>query len=778
MIKQLAFGLFLLLLSQGFTQTFSSTVNQVIPDDNTVVSFDIQVTGLPTIIDQNFGVASVCLNMTHTYCSDMEVKLKAPDGTQTLLFSGVGGGDDNFTNTCLEGTGQAIAAGTAPFTSTFQSMSVLGNVNNSQNPNGTWQLVCRDTYGADEGFLIDWQITFNNTPAQPFIFTSSNIPIVKLTTLSNPINNDVKVPVFMQIIDNGPGQINYSNQTNYAYEGQILTEWQGFTGPSYPKKNYDFDITDVNGNKIDTVLMGLPPENDFVFKAEYLDHSLLKNTLTYEFARRMKRFAPRTRPCEIILDGEYIGYYTLTEAIKRDKNRVDIANLKPTDIAGAELTGGYIIEMNINGDPGAWNSIYPPINSATSTLPVEFKYVEPKATVIEPQQATYIHAFVDSFENALNANTFMDPNVGYRNYIDVSTFIDFLIVNEFSVNYDSYGRSTFMYKEKITDGGKLKIGPPWDYDRALDYGNIGSASGWVWQICHPTWPFPFWWSKMYSDSTYQKELACRWKTLRQDEFKTEHFMSFIDSMANVLQGPAQRNFMIWNDLGGQTYNDQINSLKTFLSTRLTWIDNELSPFSNYEIDFSIPTDTSACVNLTYDASLQNGNVLSYNWQPGPDSSTIYIQNTGEYHLQVTDNYGCQKRDTMNVQIYPTSDSTIYENALFSLELNGSTFTENGTYYQTLQNEYGCDSLITIHLKIVTNENALLISPNPTSDNITVSIPKDFVGNAYEIYDYTGRILHSGNLVSENQTLSISNFACGIYFLSVEGIQKIASIVKE
>jgi hypothetical protein len=118
------------------------------------------------------------------------------------------------------------------------------------------------------------------------------------------------------------------------------------------------------------------------------------------------------------------------------------------------------------------------------------------------------------------------------------------------------------------------------------------------------------------------------------------------------------------------------------------------------------------------------------------------------------------------------------NALSNLELNGSTFTENGTYFQTLKNEYGCDSLITIHLKIVTNDHALLISPNPTSDNITVSIPKDFVGNAYKIYDYTGRILRFGNLTAENQNLSISNFACGIYFLSVEGLPKIATIVKE
>jgi subtilisin-like proprotein convertase family protein len=758
-------------------QTFYSSVNQTIPDDNTTVGFDLFISGLPTTINQNFGVASVCLNMTHTYCSDMEVKLKAPDGTQTLLFSGIGGGDDNFTNTCVEGTGSAIAAGVAPFTGSFQSMSVLGNVNNSQNPNGTWQLLCRDMYGADIGFLIDWQITFNNTPAQPFLFVSSNIPIVKLTTLNAPINDNVKVPVLMQIIDNGTGNINFSIDTNYSYEGQILTEWQGFTGPSYPKKNYDFDLINNSGVKIDTVLMGLPSENDFVFKAEYLDHSLLKNTITYEFARRMDQYAPRTKPCEIILDGEYIGYYTLTETIKRDQNRVDIANLSLNDTAGIDLTGGYIIEMNINGDPGAWYSNFDPINGATAGSAVEFKHVDPKASEILPVQANYIHAFVDSFETALNASTFTDPILGYRNFIDVSTFIDFLIVNEFSVNYDSYGRSTFMYKEKNTDGGKLKIGPPWDYDRALDYGNMGAAAGWVWEICHPYWPFPFWWSKMYTDPTYQKELACRWKTLRQDELKTENFIFFIDSMATLLQGPAERNFTIWNDLGGQTYSTQINSLKTFLTTRLDWIDNELAPFSNYEISLTLPKDTTSCVNLNYDASASNSNSLSYNWQPGPDSSTILIENSGTYFLQVTDEFGCQKKDSMQVQIFQTSDTTINTNALSLLILNGTAYSESGTYFQTLANSFGCDSLITLHLKIVTSDNALLVSPNPSIDNVLISLPIDFIGKKMELYDFTGRIVFSDMIISENQTISLINFTVGAYFLRVEGLPKIATIIK-
>lgn len=776
-MKTLLFSIFFFLISFGRTQSFYSSVNQTIPDDNTTINFTLTVAGLPNIIDQNFGMASICLNMTHTYCSDMEVKLKAPDGTQTLLFSGIGGGDDNFTNTCLTGTGPAIAAGMAPFTGSFQSMSVLGNVNNGQNPNGTWELLCRDMYGADIGFLIDWQINFNSAPAQPFQFISSNIPIVKLTTLNAPINDNVKVPVLMQIIDNGPGNINFANETNYAYEGQILTEWQGFTGPSYPKKNYDFDLINNSGAKIDTVLMGLPSENDFVFKAEYLDHSLLKNTITYEFARRMNQYAPRTKPCEIILDGEYIGYYTLTETIKRDQNRVDIANLSLNDTAGIDLTGGYIIEMNINGDPGAWYSNFDPINVATAGSAVEFKHVDPKASEILPVQANYIHAFVDSFETALNASTFTDPILGYRNYIDVSTFIDFLIVNEFSVNYDSYGRSTFMYKEKNTDGGKLKIGPPWDYDRALDYGNMGASAGWVWQICHPYWPFPFWWSKMYSDSRYQNELACRWKTLRQDELKTENFIFFIDSMATLLQGPAERNFTIWNDLAGQSYSTQINSLKTFLTTRLDWIDNELAPFSNYEINFMLPEDTSSCVSLNYDASITNGSSLSYNWQPGPDSSDIFITNSGTFFLQATDEFGCQKKDTMNVQIFQPSDTIIIANALSSFQLNGFTYSESGNYQQYLQNTFGCDSLITIELKIVTDENSLLISPNPSSNNILISLPSNFIGKKIAIYDFTGRIVFTQIINSENETISIAHYAEGAYFLRVEDLPKLATIIK-
>ncbi len=651
MLKTLFFSAFLFSFLSLSAQTFSSTVNEPIPDDGSTVTFDIMVSGLPTVIDTSFGLERFCINMTHTYTEDMTVKLQAPNGKVVMVFGGVGGGGDDFINTCLEGSGPAIAAGTPPFTGTYQSMGVLGNMNKGQDPNGIWTIILHDTYAfADAGFLIDWSIHFGNNPAKPFIFSGSNLPIVKFTTIGDPIGDEPKVPVLMQIIDNGPDVRNDANQTDYVYEGVIMTEWQGFTGPYYPKKNYDFETVDDQGNDLDTSLLGMPKESDWIFKAEYLDQTLLKNSITYEMARRMGGYAPRTRPCEIILDGEYAGLYVLTEKVKRDKSRVDIAKLSPEDTAGAALTGGYIIEMNINNVAGDWNSPNPPINSATCSAPVEFKHVYPNSENIMPEQRDYIRAYVDTFENSLLASDFADPITGYRKYIDVDAFIDFLIVNEFSVNYDSYGRSTYLYKEKATDGGKLKCGPPWDYDRAMDYNGGWPATGWVWELTHPNWPFPFWWSRMWEDPAYRKQLACRWTMLRQNTLATDAFLGLIDTLRAQIDEAQERNFRVWNTLGGGTHQGNIDALKTYMVDRLAWIDETLSAEQVSVPSFYLPIDTAVCAGSQFDAASAFGQQYTYNWQPGPDTSVIIFPQEGLYNLVVTDAYGCYAKKSMHVSI--------------------------------------------------------------------------------------------------------------------------------
>ncbi|MFN5912356.1 MAG: CotH kinase family protein [Bacteroidota bacterium] len=656
-------------------------------------------------------------------------------------------------------------------------------------------------FSAGTTYVIKIGLKENSSCAGELPFTisydgalSSVIPIVNLTTVNDPINNDVKVKAHMEIIDNGPGQLNFADQLNFAYEGDIMVEWQGFTGPYYPKKNYDFDLIDSLGNEIDTSLLGLPAENDWLFKAEYLDNSLLNNTIAYEFARRMGRYAPRTRHCEVFLDGNYIGIYTLTEKVKRDQNRLDIAKLTSSDTLGSALTGGYIIEMNINGAPGSWNSAYLPINSATCGLPVEFKYVYPKADSILPVQGNYIKTYVDSFENALNSASFMDTATSYRKWIDVSTFIDFLIVNEFTMNYDSYGRSTYMYKEKDTDGGKLCIGPPWDYDRALAN---EANSGWVWENTHLGWPFPFWWSKMYSDSTYRHELACRWFSLRAADFGTDRFMSFIDSVTLPLfQGPAERNFAIWQTLGSDTYAAKILSLKTLLTNRLNWIDNTLEPFGAVLPELMIPEDTLVCEGSVYTAPYNPS--YTYNWKPGPETPEILLDSAGIFVLEVSDEFGCYRNLPMQVAT-SSPDPTIIQvlhvpgdvnysftgvdgpsstylwdfgdnTAVQEGELVTHVFASEGFYTITLTvtDTLGCTSSSTKKIQVRDAQVQINILPNPTQNDplIVHNLPEgeDF---SFVLYDATGRKLVELIQPSSPFVLNTHGLSNGNYWLYCE-----------
>ncbi len=663
-------------------QTFNSTVNQVIPDDGTDISFTMNVSGLPAVIDGSFGLETVCVNLDHTWDSDLEVKLIAPDGTTVLLFTGIGGDGDNFNATCLNNDALTpIASGTAPFTGEWQPMGDLGLINNGQNPNGIWTLHIYDTYAfADIGFIYAWNITFGTSPAMPFTFESSTLPIVLIDTHGAEIYNEPKTEADMFIIDNGAGELNHPTDTVFAYAGKILTELQGFTGPWYPKKNYDFDLVNDDLIEIDTSLLGMPAENDYIFKAEYLDLSLMKNCLTYELARRMGRYAPRTKYCELMVNGEYMGVYSLTEKIKRDNNRVDIDKLDPDDIAGDSLSGGYIIEINENYSPNDWNSIYPPINEATCGWPVAYKMVYPQIDSIAPEQLAYIHNYVDSFENALHGTDFLDTINGYRGLINVKSFIDFMIVNEFSSNYDSYGRSTFLYKENDNDGGQLNIGPPWDYDRAYAPWN---TEGWVWEITHPAWPFPFWWSKFREDPEWVDEVYCRWTSLRESVLSDEAFHSIIDSVEVLLEEPASRNFDKWAELAVTDYAAQAEAMRDFVDARLAWIDAALEP------DYVSPPD----------ASFTATQVATYTWD----------FNAGATDADYVWDFGDGTASTLKApeHIYPTY----------------------GTYNVTLTVEqyYGCRSVssavIEVPVEIQENsKNICFAYPNPFDNIITIALP--------------------------------------------------------
>lgn len=473
-------------------------------------------------------------------------------------------------------------------------------------------------------FVVTVIFLANNFTGTAQTLTSSNLPIVVINTGGFTIPDEPKITADMGIIYNGFGVRNNVSDPFNNYNGKIGIERRGSSSQSFPKKQYGVELRDELGNGVDASLLDMPAEEDWVLFAPYNDKSLMRDVLAYKLGRDLGHYASRTRFCEVILNGEYQGIYVLMEKIKRNSNRVDIAKLNPAEISGDDVTGGYIIKLDkeTGSGNGGWSSTFPPPNRSGSQQ-IYFQYDYPSASDIVSEQINYIKQYVNNFETALNSPTFNDPVNGYTKYIDVDSFIDFFIINEVSKNVDGYRLSTYLHKKKDSDGGKLHMGPLWDFN--LGFGNAnyctqGNPEGWVTNfnsICSQDyWLIPFWWNKLYSDGAYRNKLAARWAELRSNQLNTDRILTFIDSVANVLNAESQqRNFQRWPVLGtyvwpnyyvGPTFASEVSWLKNWVSTRLNWLDAnmpklitavEYSP-AEFSVDL-YPNPFSSDITISY-----------------------------------------------------------------------------------------------------------------------------------------------------------------------------------
>lgn len=731
-----------------FAQTFSNTGGPI-PDDGNATAFDISVSGLSNPLDTStFGLERICINAAHQWVADLSLTLRAPDGTLIPLMSGVGGDTDGFVNTCLSSNAStSIFEVWYPFTGEFKPFGDMGQVNNGQDPNGTWQLIILDTYAfADAGELFDWSITFGSNPCKPFPFESSDLPIVKISTGGQTIVNDPKVDAQMSVIDNGPGQRNYLNQSSVAYMGPIGIELRGNSSQGMPKKSYNFETRDEEGEDEEVALMQLPKGSDFALAANFSDKTLMRNALAYETFRQLGHYATRTRFCELVLDNTYQGVYILTEEIRRDKDRIDIAKLKPEDTTGAALTGGYVLRIDWNRSPG-WDSQFPQPNSPTRFT--YFQHTYPRWDELQPVQQQYIRSYVDSFEVALDGLDFQEPETGWRQFAEEKTFIDYLILNEISKNVDGYRLSTYFHKDRDDNGGKLRMGPPWDYDLAwynADYCEAFNTAGFAFDINYVCGDagVPFWWEKLMADTLFAQNLACRWQSLRETTFKNAHFFGVIDSMAAVLEEAQGRNFEKWPILGKYvwpnpgvlppTYTGEVSKMKGWINGRFAWLD---FTFGQNLPDLDAHFDAIAGNALNWQFLAEENPAYSYAWDFGDGS---------------------------------TSDQAAASH----------TYATSGTYTVslTISTPYGCSNTSEqiIHIIGVGTEDALAAEgfrffPNPAKDLLNVTLPEGF-SEKFEVRlrNVLGEIMwtQSFSHAEKQILLQLKDVPAGPYSLDIQG----------
>ena len=364
---------------------------------------------------------------------------------------------------------------------------------------------------------------------------------------------------------NGSLLLSGINQSNIALDTELKGRGNSTWGAE--KKPYRLKLK----KKSISSLYGMPEDRNWVLLANAFDGTMLRNSaalcLGQNFIR--KSWTPQYQFVDLKLNDVDKGLYLMTEHVAVGPNKVNLINNNTEDdVAAAE----FFIEMTPNSRVNS-KDIY--VKSKYGTY-FEVKSDVSKKLDIRQKQLDSIKAYIDKFEEAIYTDNF-DPDNGYAKYIDVDSAIDYILLNELFKDNDRFWASTHFYKP---NDGKLTFGPIWDYDLA--------AGGY---ICNDVQNPEGWWIStrnypihLFKDPAFRKQALVRWNVLQA---KVPNLLKYIDKEAKNIESSQVNNFKLWslniytNNCGvgnnvflGNTSIEQVGYLKTWLTTRTKWMDEQ------------------------------------------------------------------------------------------------------------------------------------------------------------------------------------------------------------
>jgi len=640
-------------------------------------------------------------------------------------------------------------------------------------------------------------------------FTDSNLPIVIISTDGSlSIMDEPKVKATMKIIDRGPGLRNYvSDQSDplyLNYSGRIGIELRGSSSQESPKKNYGFTTRmadDVTNNNVS--LLGMPEENDWILGGMVFDTAFIRDYFCHSLSRKMGNYASRAAYCEVIVNNVYMGLYMLQEKLKADDNRIDVIKIGENDNSLPALTGGYISKADklTGGDEMDWR-MYSFQNS-----PVDYIHELPKAEDATATQTAYISGEFFSLEIEARNNNISVSN-GYPAIIDIPSFIDYMIVNEFAANPDAYQYSTYFHKER---NGKLRAGPVWDLD--LSFGNdlfqwyLDRSKTYLWYFedYYYNNGSRFWYD-LFHNSTYRCYLSRRWNELLEPGMPLNRTVreAFIDETIALISEAVARDCQRWNKIANQA--ERIAAIKTFMHAREEWMTANLGGYSacghvsvpeltitkiNYHpltstefpdsdaMEFiEIRNTGTSAVNLSGVYFLGTGLVYGFpaGTTLGPGFCVILAANASVFQSK----YGFSPFGQFTRHLSNSTESLILSDA-FGNVIDSVVYSDqspwpeadgNGSYLQlkdpaldnSLPESWSASSEIITSLHVPLAEISLTVYPNPARDVLNITSETDI--SIISIYDIRGSLMLTRQCGSKQGIADISRLVPGTYIIRI------------
>lgn len=305
-----------------------------------------------------------------------------------------------------------------------------------------------------------------------------------------------------------------------------------------------------------TQLFGESKGKQWVLLANYADKTSLRTSTAFYMGELSNLdWTPCSHFVELFINKRYRGTYQLTEQLKIAEDRVNVTD------------NGYLLEVDQLSrlDP---DDVY----FTTNRLLLNIK--DPDVEM-DSERYNWIKNYVTTAEEALYGDEFLSEESGYKQYIDLESFVDWYLINEITKNNDAiFFSSCYM---NIAPDGKLKMGPLWDFDIALgnvDYNGNQSPDGfWIRGAS--------WISRMFEDPAFVAKVRERF-----DNFNAQlsSVYSHINAKATYLKYAAVENNNLWGTFYTYTwpnyaiwgaYQNEVEYMKQFLSHRMAWLDENL-----------------------------------------------------------------------------------------------------------------------------------------------------------------------------------------------------------
>lgn len=329
-----------------------------------------------------------------------------------------------------------------------------------------------------------------------------------------------------------------------------------YTWSDFDKKPYRLKLADKQP------LLGMKKNKHFALLAHADDNNgFMSDVAGFELSRLIGMpWTPADAPVEVVLNGDYIGLYFLTELIRVDKHRVNIVE-QPDNISDPDsIKGGWLVEIdNYDSDPH--------VTISENGHDVWFTYKTPE--VLSQAQEDYLTAQMNRINEAVYREDLTDNT--WEDYVDTAQLARFYLVQELVDNYESFHGSCYMYKDLTDD--KWKFGPVWDFGSAF---MRGTKTQWMYDgMWHQVWI-----KQMCAHPQFLEEVKNVWRNFYYTNYNDIY--AYLDNYANRIAQAAERDAERWPNYGNSGVVEKERKVKAFLRGSVRWLNKNLLGTETYD----------------------------------------------------------------------------------------------------------------------------------------------------------------------------------------------------